>query len=141
MAGYRRPSQSGSTNGAALEKKLGLPVYRDVSGAVYADKAEVDAWRTSSTAHPSEVPNIADAASVPGGLASSENRVRTLAVGAGCALGPGLVAAAILFGVRAPQDPPSLAVLGFKNLSGRAEAGWLSTALSENLRMELAFTG
>jgi tetratricopeptide (TPR) repeat protein/tRNA A-37 threonylcarbamoyl transferase component Bud32 len=32
----------------------------------------------------------------------------------------------------------SLAVLGFKNLSGRAEASWLSTALSEMLTTELA---
>jgi len=32
----------------------------------------------------------------------------------------------------------SIAVLGFKNLSGRAEASWLSTALSEMLTTELA---
>ena len=32
----------------------------------------------------------------------------------------------------------SVAVLGFKNLSGRAEASWLSTALSEMLTTELA---
>ncbi len=33
---------------------------------------------------------------------------------------------------------PSISVLGFKNLSGRPEAGWLSTAFSEMLRTELA---
>jgi eukaryotic-like serine/threonine-protein kinase len=33
---------------------------------------------------------------------------------------------------------PSVAVLGFKNLSGRSETAWLSTALSEMLTTELA---
>jgi len=36
------------------------------------------------------------------------------------------------------QSRRSVAVLGFKNLSGRAESGWLSTALSEMLTTELA---
>jgi eukaryotic-like serine/threonine-protein kinase len=35
----------------------------------------------------------------------------------------------------------SVAVLGFKNLSGRADTAWLSTALSEMLRTELAVGG
>jgi tetratricopeptide (TPR) repeat protein len=38
--------------------------------------------------------------------------------------------------VAAPRR--ALALLGFKNLSGRAEAAWLSTALAEMLGMELA---
>ncbi|MEM7350891.1 MAG: tetratricopeptide repeat protein [Acidobacteriota bacterium] len=33
---------------------------------------------------------------------------------------------------------PSIALLGFRNLSGQAEAAWLSTALSEMLAMEIA---
>jgi TolB-like protein len=33
---------------------------------------------------------------------------------------------------------PSVAVLGFKNLSGRADAAWISTALSEMLTTQLA---
>ena len=36
------------------------------------------------------------------------------------------------------KPPPSVAVLGFKNVSGRPEAAWLSTALSEMLTTELA---
>ncbi|HVO81065.1 MAG TPA: tetratricopeptide repeat protein [Terriglobales bacterium] len=44
---------------------------------------------------------------------------------------------------KAPAPAPvnlrrSVAVLGFKNLSGRPEAGWVSTALSEMLTTELA---
>ena len=36
---------------------------------------------------------------------------------------------------------PSVALVGFTNLSGRADAGWLSTALSEMLRTELTLGG
>ena len=36
------------------------------------------------------------------------------------------------------QTRPSIAVLGFKNLSGKAEEAWISTALSEMLGAELA---
>jgi TolB-like protein len=36
---------------------------------------------------------------------------------------------------------PSVAVLGFKNLSGRADSGWVSTALAEMLTTELAAGG
>ena len=36
---------------------------------------------------------------------------------------------------------PSVAVLGFKNLSGRQDAAWLSTALSEMLTTELGAGG
>ena len=36
---------------------------------------------------------------------------------------------------------PSVAVLGFKNLTGRRDASWLSTALSEMLSTELATGG
>jgi serine/threonine protein kinase/TolB-like protein len=47
---------------------------------------------------------------------------------------------------RRPQAPASgvrqaVAVLGFKNLSGRAEAAWLSPALSEMLSTELGLAG
>src|SRR5205807_5605083 len=38
----------------------------------------------------------------------------------------------------ATSSRPSVAVLGFKNLSGRNETAWLSTALSEMLTTELA---
>jgi serine/threonine protein kinase/tetratricopeptide (TPR) repeat protein len=38
----------------------------------------------------------------------------------------------------APRVRPSVAVLGFKNLSGRADAAWISTALSEMLTTQLA---
>src|SRR6185295_3255873 len=38
----------------------------------------------------------------------------------------------------APQGRRSVAVLGFRNLSGRSDAAWLSTALAEMLRVELA---
>src|SRR5204863_6652611 len=38
----------------------------------------------------------------------------------------------------ATSSRPSVAVLGFKNLSGRSETAWLSTALSEMLTTELA---
>jgi tetratricopeptide (TPR) repeat protein/TolB-like protein len=46
-------------------------------------------------------------------------------------------------GVVAPPVKPrrSVAVLGFKNLSGRIEASWLSTAFSEMLASELATRG
>ena len=41
-----------------------------------------------------------------------------------------------------PVKPrPSIAVLGFKNLSNRSDAGWLSTALSEMFTTELAAGG
>lgn len=36
------------------------------------------------------------------------------------------------------KSRPSVAVLGFRNLSGRADQGWLSTALSEMVATELA---
>ncbi len=36
------------------------------------------------------------------------------------------------------ESRPSIAVLGFKNLSGREDASWLSTALSEMLATEVA---
>src|SRR6185436_9795275 len=36
------------------------------------------------------------------------------------------------------QGRRSIAVLGFRNLSGQADAGWLSGALAEMLRSELA---
>jgi serine/threonine protein kinase/tetratricopeptide (TPR) repeat protein len=39
---------------------------------------------------------------------------------------------------RAVNMRPSIAVLGFKNLSGREQSGWLSTALSEMLNTELS---
>lgn len=57
------------------------------------------------------------------------------------------VAGAVAFWpIPKPAAPPvaearprrSVAILGFKNSSGRAEAAWLSTALSEMLAMELA---
>jgi eukaryotic-like serine/threonine-protein kinase len=38
----------------------------------------------------------------------------------------------------AVKPPPSVAVIGFKNVSGRPETAWLSTALSEMLSTELA---
>ena len=41
----------------------------------------------------------------------------------------------------AANTRPSVAILGFKNLSGRSDAGWLSTALSEMLATELAGGG
>jgi len=47
-------------------------------------------------------------------------------------------------GVKTSLTPPSasfrrsVAVLGFKNLSGRSDSGWLSTALSEMFALELA---
>jgi serine/threonine protein kinase/tetratricopeptide (TPR) repeat protein/TolB-like protein len=41
-------------------------------------------------------------------------------------------------GTVAPRVRPSVAVLGFKNLSGRADAAWISTALSEMLATQLA---
>ncbi|OJT17857.1 hypothetical protein BO221_43445 [Archangium sp. Cb G35] len=46
-------------------------------------------------------------------------------------------------GMEAPQVKPrrSVAVLGFKNLSGRADVAWLSTAFSEMLTAELAARG
>ncbi|MGB2889148.1 MAG: hypothetical protein WBC04_15745 [Candidatus Acidiferrales bacterium] len=48
-------------------------------------------------------------------------------------------------GVATPAGPPharrSVAVLGFKNLSGRPDEAWLSTALSEMLTTELAAGG
>lgn len=40
--------------------------------------------------------------------------------------------------VLAVRTRPSVAVLGFKNLSGRADAAWISTALSEMLTTQLA---
>ena len=68
-----------------------------------------------------------------------------------------LLASAVIYHLRAPRTaqqtvpskatglPPgpinarrSVAVLGFKNLSGRGETAWLSTALSEMLTTELA---
>src|SRR6185437_11393353 len=36
------------------------------------------------------------------------------------------------------QRRPTVAVLGFQNLSGQSEAGWLSTALTEMLGTELS---
>jgi len=44
------------------------------------------------------------------------------------------------FGVK-PAERNSVAVLGFKNLSGKPEAAWLSTALSEMLVAEVAVGG
>jgi serine/threonine protein kinase/tetratricopeptide (TPR) repeat protein/TolB-like protein len=41
-------------------------------------------------------------------------------------------------GTVAPRVRPSVAVLGFKNLSGREDAAWISTALSEMLTTQLA---
>jgi serine/threonine protein kinase/tetratricopeptide (TPR) repeat protein len=41
-------------------------------------------------------------------------------------------------GTVAARVRPSVAVLGFKNLSGRADAAWISTALSEMLTTQLA---
>jgi serine/threonine protein kinase/tetratricopeptide (TPR) repeat protein len=40
--------------------------------------------------------------------------------------------------VLAVRSRPALAVLGFKNLSGRPDTAWISTALSEMLRTQLA---
>jgi tetratricopeptide (TPR) repeat protein len=40
-----------------------------------------------------------------------------------------------------PKARSAIAVMGFKNLSGRPEAAWLSPALSETLTMELATGG
>jgi len=74
---------------------------------------------------------------------------------AGAALGVGLVLAASLLLYRARRSPPaapsavaavapvtqgrrSVAVMGFRNLSGRPDASWLSAALAEMLRSELA---
>src|SRR5262249_59991800 len=41
----------------------------------------------------------------------------------------------------APAPARSLAVLGFKNLAGRPDAAWISTALAEMLDTELAAGG
>src|ERR1035437_4486436 len=50
---------------------------------------------------------------------------------------PGTPSAASSSGT-SPAARPSVAVLGFRNLSGRSEEGWLSTALTEMLSTELA---
>ncbi len=42
---------------------------------------------------------------------------------------------------RDPNSPRAVAVIGFKNLSGRADEAWLSTAFSEMLTSELAAGG
>jgi tetratricopeptide (TPR) repeat protein/TolB-like protein/tRNA A-37 threonylcarbamoyl transferase component Bud32 len=72
---------------------------------------------------------------------------------AGVAALVAVVAAAVFVGSRSRPDAPaqvsdagvgarrSIAVLGFKNLSGRPEAAWLSTAFSEMLATELAASG
>jgi eukaryotic-like serine/threonine-protein kinase len=57
-----------------------------------------------------------------------------------------MIVAALFFHGRKPREPASstanrrrtIAVLGFKNLSGRSEQSWLSTALSEMLTTELS---
>lgn len=63
------------------------------------------------------------------------------ALAAGAALLLALVAAWLLLrppGRDAPEPRRSVAVLGFKNLSGRADEAWISTALAEMLTSELA---
>jgi tRNA A-37 threonylcarbamoyl transferase component Bud32/TolB-like protein len=62
------------------------------------------------------------------------------------AAAPVVAVVALAFAVRGPRPPPSagplakrsVAVLGFKNLSGRAEVAWVSKALAEMLSTELA---
>jgi len=44
---------------------------------------------------------------------------------------------ALVFWPNKPEARTSVVVLGFRNLSGRAESGWVSTALSEMLAAEL----
>ncbi len=53
-----------------------------------------------------------------------------------------LAALAVRFGPRAKRSEirPSVAVLGLKNLSGRADDAWMSTAVAEMLSIELAAT-
>ena len=66
-----------------------------------------------------------------------------LAVTAGVAFGIARWRGFGLGGLRAPAVPArrSVAVLGFRNLSGNAESAWLSTALAEMLTTELAAGG
>jgi serine/threonine protein kinase/tetratricopeptide (TPR) repeat protein/TolB-like protein len=51
---------------------------------------------------------------------------------------PSVVAPSVGVGSPGVKVRPTVAVLGFKNLSGKPETGWLSTALSEMLNTELA---
>lgn len=78
--------------------------------------------------------------------ADPQRNPRRLALVVAALLLIGLGAGALLFRRPSPEVHPaagtqprrSVAVLGFKNLSGRPDAAWLSTALSEMLTTELA---
>lgn len=88
----------------------------------------------------------AEAGLLPSARAQARLRLR-LIVPVGCLVFAGLVVAVLYYRHRAerqtivPQhisERPAVAVLGFKNLSGRPESEWISTALSEMLTTELA---
>lgn len=82
---------------------------------------------------------------VPAGRRSRRLRV----VGVSAVLLAGLAVGALVTRLGSPPAPAgvavkprrSVAVLGFRNLSGRPDAAWLSTALSEMLTTELAAGG
>src|SRR5882762_10393251 len=133
-------------------ERKGLPIHRHDALGVHAYKEELDSWLSS---HPIEKqqedagvlpedikPEMAAAAA----STSSQKWARPRLVLIVCvALGVGLPF--FLIGDRGKQTdlpqlgPRSLAVLGFRNLTGRTEVAWLSTALSEMLTAELAAGG
>ncbi len=105
------------------------------------------------TPEPAPAAAAAPAGPAPGGSAPGGMQARRRLVLGGAALGLIGLMAALLFlltpfrrsgllespglqeAARAPRR--SVAVLGFRNLSGRAETAWLSTALSEMFTVEL----
>ena len=130
-------------------EKQGLPVHRhDTVGAVYAYTSELDAWRKNhqDEKRPAEGIQL-DAIPESSAAAGTEGTQKKLRVSLVIILGLiGLAAAGtvIVRSFRNSEESSqqlrqrSLAVLGFRNLTGRPEASWLSTALSEMFRTELA---
>ncbi len=113
------------------EKQRGLPVHRVPGGernAVVAFKEEIDAWLKG------------------GGHRSARRLLWPVGIPVGMAAAVVVASLAVISyrrlarpGASVPAKPrPSVAVLVFKNLSGKPEEEWVSTALRDELATELA---
>ncbi len=128
----------------------GLPVYRHQAlGTVYAYKSELDSWlkarpaEDQEAAHP-PVPAVDTGAAVAHGEHLRKRIPRSIWILIVCAASLGVTGVVVMTVRKSKEAPaeqltrPSLAVIGFRNLSGGADGASLSAALTEMFRTELA---
>jgi tetratricopeptide (TPR) repeat protein/TolB-like protein len=132
------------------EKKEGLPVHRHAHAAratVYAYPAELDAWLADR-----QQKSVTGSNPPLGEVPPAKRRKVLISALLVCLVVGGFLAGAVVYRravekASSPARPTantppkvrsSVAVIGFRNLSGKPEEEWISTALTEMLSTELA---